>query len=71
MITEIIFFKPRPDIDVPGLVERYERTAGKWAQNPGLLHKWYFYDEATREGGDSMFHRPLPFDVGIERLVAA
>jgi hypothetical protein len=33
------------------LLKRYESTAIKWAQNPDLLHKWYFYDETTHEGG--------------------
>ncbi|WP_322086900.1 YdhR family protein [Burkholderia sp. BCC1999] len=51
MITEIVFFKLQPDVDVATLKMRYESTAAKWAQNPDLLHKWYFYDAATHEGG--------------------
>ncbi|WP_323122686.1 YdhR family protein [Burkholderia alba] len=51
MITEIVFFKLMPDVDLRTLVERYETTAVKWANNPDLLHKWYHYDEATHEGG--------------------
>ncbi|KVG72047.1 hypothetical protein WJ33_19175 [Burkholderia ubonensis] len=51
MITELIFFKLEPDVDIATLLERYETTAATWAQNPDLLHKWYFYDEAAREGG--------------------
>ena len=51
MITEIVFFKLKPDVDIPTLLARYERTAVKWAENPDLLQKWYFHDAATREGG--------------------
>ncbi|WP_176039846.1 YdhR family protein [Burkholderia stabilis] len=51
MITEIVYFKLQADVDVPTLQERYESTAAKWAQNPDLLHKWYFYDAQTHEGG--------------------
>ncbi len=51
MITEIVFFKLRPDVDLPTLRDRYEATAVNWALNPDLLHKWYFYDAATHEGG--------------------
>jgi hypothetical protein len=51
MITEIVSFKLAKDIDIPSLLERFKSTAVKWAQNPDLLHKWYFYDEATHEGG--------------------
>lgn len=51
MVTEIIFFKLAPDVDHRTLMERYLSTAGKWAQNPDLVQKYYYYDAATHEGG--------------------
>lgn len=51
MITEIVFFKLAKGIDQPSLLKRYESTTVKWSQNPDLLHKWYFYDQITHEGG--------------------
>jgi hypothetical protein len=51
VVTEIVFFKLRPDIDLPTLLGHYEKAAIKWSTNPDLLHKWYYYDDATHEGG--------------------
>ncbi|WGS54158.1 YdhR family protein [Paraburkholderia sp. D15] len=51
MITEIIFFKLTPDVDHQTLMERYLSTAVKWAHNPDLIQKYYYYDAATHEGG--------------------
>ena len=51
MIAEIVFFDLSPGLDVQDLMVKYKASAQKWADNPDLLHKWYFHDPVSNEGG--------------------
>ena len=51
MITEIVL------IDLPAGTTRadalaiYRTTTERWVSNPELIEKYYFFDEATHQGG--------------------
>lgn len=51
MITELVHFKLKRELTIESLIDAYKTTAEKWAKNPDLVQKWYFYDPVTHEGG--------------------
>lgn len=51
VITEIVYFDLREGIDRDALLAKYRQTAPAWADNPNLVHKFYFVDESRRVGG--------------------
>jgi len=51
MITEIIFFDLPAGTARNDAVALYRKTAGKWAANPDLIEKYYFFDGTRNLGG--------------------
>ena len=51
MITEIVFFDLPDGISREELADKYRISASKWAQNPDLLTKYYFFDDGNNRGG--------------------
>ena len=51
MITEIVIFDLPKGISREELLAKYRLSAAKWAQNPDLIRKYYFFDKAKDLGG--------------------
>ncbi len=51
MIVEIVTIPLAEGMRRQDAIELYRTTAGKWAENPDLIHKYYHFDEARCLGG--------------------
>lgn len=51
MITEIVTFDLPKGISRAEVMEKYRQTAPAWLENPDLIRKNYFFDEARSIGG--------------------
>ncbi len=51
MIIEIVLFDLPSGATRESALALYEKTAQKWASNPDLVEKYYYFDSTTGEGG--------------------
>lgn len=51
MIVEIVTIPLAEGMKRHDIIELYRTTAGKWAENPDLIRKYYRFDEARCLGG--------------------
>jgi hypothetical protein len=51
MIVEAVFFDLPAGTTRAAALGLYRRSAGNWAENPDLIEKYYFFDEARSLGG--------------------
>lgn len=51
MITAIVQFQLPADVDSAKAAELFAGSAPKYRALPGLLRKYYIYDQATQTGG--------------------
>ena len=51
MIVEIVFFNLPAGTTRAAALVLYRKSAGNWAENPDLIEKYYFFDEARSLGG--------------------
>ncbi len=51
MIVEIVFFNLPAGTTRAAALALYRKSAGNWVENPDLVEKYYFFDEAEGLGG--------------------
>lgn len=51
MIIEIVTFDLAQGTSRADALALYQQSAGRWLRNPDLIEKYYFFDEATCQGG--------------------
>ncbi len=51
MIVETVLFTLPKGADRNNVMALYEKTTARWAENPDLIEKYYYFDQATGEGG--------------------
>ena len=51
MITEIVFFDLPSGTTRDTAMALYRKTSDKWVSNPGLIEKYYFFDDEKNLGG--------------------
>lgn len=59
MIIEIVSFDLPPGTDRSTATNLYRQSAPKWAINPDLIEKFYFFDEERCVGGGTYFWKSL------------
>jgi hypothetical protein len=51
MIVEIVLFDLPKGATRETAMALYEKTAARWAENPDLIQKYYYFDPDAGEGG--------------------
>jgi hypothetical protein len=51
MITAVVQFKLPADVSLTKAAELFQGSAPKYQKLPGLVRKYYLFDEASRTGG--------------------
>lgn len=55
MMIETTLINLRKGVDRNHVMALYEKTAARWAANPDLIEKYYYFDPTTAEGGGVYF----------------